>query len=182
MGMTRIEFNEIVLTQSRRLFGLAFRFLRNREEAEDAVQEIFIRIWKMNDRLHEYNSVEALATAMTRNYCIDQIRKKKIISSSDEGAAVMIPELLPGPQEQMEISESGEAVRKIIENLPGIYRSVLVMREIEGLSFMEIAAVTGQNINSLRVNLSRARNMVRNEYNKIRYEYRRAEATDRKIL
>ena len=75
--MTRTDFNDLIQQLSRKLYGFAFRILRNQEEAEDAVQEIFIKLWKMGQKLDEYNSIDALATTMTKNYCIDQIRKQK---------------------------------------------------------------------------------------------------------
>ena len=75
--MTRKDFDHLVQQQSRKLYGFAFRILRNQEEAEDVVQEIFIKLWKMGEKLDEYKSIDALATAMTKNYCIDLLRKQK---------------------------------------------------------------------------------------------------------
>ena len=66
---------------SRNLYGYAFRILRNQEEAEDAVQEVFIKLWNMGKKLDEYNSIEALAVTMIKNFCIDQLRKKKHLDS-----------------------------------------------------------------------------------------------------
>jgi RNA polymerase sigma-70 factor (ECF subfamily) len=70
----------------------------------------------------------------------------------------------------------------IIDKLPDIYREVIIMREIEGLSYEEIAKKTEQNINTLRVTLSRARKMIREEYNKHHYERREIKEADRKVL
>jgi RNA polymerase sigma-70 factor, ECF subfamily len=65
--MSRTDFNDLVHQLNRKLYGYAFRILRNQEEAEDAVQEVFIKLWKMNEKLSEYNSIDALATTMTKN-------------------------------------------------------------------------------------------------------------------
>ena len=75
--MTRTDFNDLVRQQNRKLYGYAFRILRNQEEAEDAVQEVFIKLWNLGNKLDSYNSIGALATTMIKNFCIDQIRKKK---------------------------------------------------------------------------------------------------------
>ena len=75
--MTRTDFNHLIQRQSRKLYGFAFRILRNQEEAEDVVQEIFIKLWKMGEKLDEYKSIDALAITMTKNYCIDLLRKQK---------------------------------------------------------------------------------------------------------
>jgi RNA polymerase sigma-70 factor (ECF subfamily) len=66
--------------------------------------------------------------------------------------------------------------------LPDIYKEVIELREIEGLSYEEISARTEQNINTLRVTLSRARKIVREEFNKYQYERRGIKEVDRKVL
>ena len=75
--MSRPDFDTLIQQLSRKLYGFAFRILRSQVDAEDVVQEVFIRLWKMGPKLDDYKSVDALATTMTRNYCIDLIRKQK---------------------------------------------------------------------------------------------------------
>ncbi|MCB8999147.1 MAG: sigma-70 family RNA polymerase sigma factor [Bacteroidales bacterium] len=168
--MDRTEFNNLVYQHSRKLYGYAFRFLLNQEEAEDAVQEVFIKLWKMGDKLGEYDSIEALATTMTRNYCIDELRKrqrKRKEEPENREAGIANDS---SPLEIIENRESVEILHGIIEKLPENYKIVLRSREIEDLSYEEIAEKTGQKVNALRVILSRARKMVKEEYNKHHYE------------
>jgi RNA polymerase sigma-70 factor (ECF subfamily) len=173
--MTRSDFNDLVSKLGRQLFGYAFRILRNQEEAEDAVQEVFLKLWNLGDKLGEYSSIEALSVTMTKNYCIDQLRKRRYsVENADEARnAFMAPE--PTPLEQMERREASEKLNMIIGNLPGIYRDMIQMREIDGFSYEEIAEITGQNVNTLRVTLSRARKIIRDEFIKQGYENRRSE-------
>jgi RNA polymerase sigma-70 factor (family 1) len=180
--MTRTEFDNLIRQQSRKLYGFAFRILRNQEEAEDVVQEIFMRLWKMGDRLDEYRSIDALAVAMTRNYCIDHLRKQKHLYSGDFNAADFQTSAAPSPQEQLENNETAEILNKIIESLPEAYRIIIRLKEIEGASYEEIAEKTDQNINTLRVTLSRARKLIRDEYNKYQHERRGIEKINRKVL
>jgi RNA polymerase sigma-70 factor (ECF subfamily) len=180
--MTRQEFDNFIKQQSRKLYGFAYGILRNREETEDVVQEIFIRLWKMGDKLDQYNSLEALATTMTRNYCIDLIRKQKHLVSNESDMNNYQNQLSPSPQELLEKTESGNLLRSIIRDLPAAYRQIIELRDINGESFEEIASITKQNINSIRVILSRARKMIRDEYNKYHYERRGIESTHRKVL
>jgi RNA polymerase sigma factor (sigma-70 family) len=180
--MTRTDFNELVQQLSRKLYGFAFRILRNQEEAEDAVQEVFIKLWKMKEKLAEYNSIDALAATMTKNYCIDQIRRQKNIKHEETDARVYNQLTSPSPHEQMESIESNEIIYKIIDQLPGMFKVMIRLRDLEGFSYEEIAEKTDQNINTLRVILSRARRIVRDEYNKYQYERRGVEQTDRKVL
>src|SRR5664279_1721035 len=82
--MTRSDFNDLIRQQSRNLYGIAFRILRSQEEAEDAVQEVFIKLWKQGSKIDEYNNINAVAVTMLKNFCIDQIRKKKHFVREDQ--------------------------------------------------------------------------------------------------
>jgi RNA polymerase sigma-70 factor, ECF subfamily len=180
--MTRTEFEHLVQQLSRRLYGFAFRILRNQEEAEDVVQEIFIKLWNMGERTSEYKSIEAVAATMTKNHCIDLIRKRKNFDTNDFNNRDYPHLTSPSPHEEMENSESGRILDIIIAALPEIYRVVIRLRDIEGFSYEEIALKTGQNINTLRVTLSRARKLIRDDYNKYHHERRGIKQADRKIL
>jgi RNA polymerase sigma factor (sigma-70 family) len=170
--MTRSDFNNLVHTISRKLYGQAYRILKDQEGSEDAVQEVFVKLWKMNNRLDEYESVDALAATIIKNYCIDQLRKQKHIESEDSIAFSMFHDSEPSPLEKLERNETSGILARIIKNLPEIYREIIQLRDIEELTYEEIAGKTGQNINTLRVNLSRARKIVRDEYKKYNNEYR----------
>ena len=180
--MTRVDFNELVRLQSRNLYGYAFRILRNQEEAEDAVQEVFIKLWNMGNKLDEYNSIVALATTMTKNNCIDLLRKKKNIVKEDYTELGFKSADISSPYELLESRESGDILYHIINQLPSIYKDVIELKEIEGLTYEEIADKTKQNINTIRVNLSRARKMIREEFNKYQYERRGTKEVNRKVL
>jgi RNA polymerase sigma factor (sigma-70 family) len=180
--MSRDDFNNLVRQLSRKLYGYAFRILRNQEEAEDAVQEIFIRLWKMGSKLDEYNSVEALLLTMIKNYCIDQLRKKKHLDHEELTKRDFQNPDNSSPSELLEIRESETILHSIIDRLPDIYKDVIVLKEIDGLSYEEISHKTEQNINTLRVTLSRARKMIKEEYNKYQYERRAIKEVDRKVL
>lgn len=179
--MTRELFNDHVLQMSRRLYVFAFRIMKTREEAEDAVQEVFIRLWKMGDQLDRYQSIDALATTMVRNFCIDQIRKKKnlffdYIEKNDDKL------ISATPLELMENKESEEVIETIIEKLPETYRDLIKMRDIQGLEYEEIAEKTTQNINTIRVTISRARAILRDEYKKFYNEKKGIKQSAGKIL
>jgi len=170
--MSRADFNELVHALSRKMYGIAFRILGNQEEAEDAVQEVLIKLWNMGDRLNEYSSKEALVSTMIKNHSIDQIRKRKSkIETEVEKAELKINTGFT-PHEELENRESGDIIRKIINALPEALMNIVIYRDIDDLSYEEIAAKTGQNVNALRVSLSRARKQIRDEYNKYHYEQR----------
>jgi RNA polymerase sigma-70 factor (ECF subfamily) len=170
--MTRADFNTLVHNVSKILYGHAYRILRDQQGSEDAVQEVFVKLWKMNTKLSEYESVNALAVTMVKNHCIDQLRKLKHISPGDTALLAMKDESQPSPQERLEMNESNELLDAIIERLPEVYREIIRMKDMDGLSYEEIAIKKGQNINTLRVSLSRARKLVRDEYKKYYNEFR----------
>jgi RNA polymerase sigma factor (sigma-70 family) len=164
--MTKTDFNNLVVSIGRKLYRYAYRILRDKEGSEDAVQEVFVKLWKMNTKLEEYESVEALAVTMVKNYSIDQLRKQKYIEPADSNAFSLYHDTEPSPQDKLEISETSAIMHRIINDLPEIYREIIQLRDIEEQSYEEIAEKTGQNINTLRVNLSRARKSVRDEFKK----------------
>jgi RNA polymerase sigma-70 factor (ECF subfamily) len=170
--MLKADFNDLVRQQNRNLYGIAFRILRSQEEAEDAVQEVFIKLWNMGSKLDDYVNITALAVTMTKNICIDQLRKKKHFVRDETGKFEFNAVDDASPFEILQSNESGNILKKIIDSLPEIYSSLIRLREIDGLSYEEIAQKTEQNINTLRVTLSRARKMIRDEYNKYQYERR----------
>lgn len=168
--MNSDEFNNYVKLIGRRLYSLAFRILGKQNEAEDAVQEVFIRLWNMGNKLNNYESVDALATTMTKNYCIDQLRKSRIVFESD----LMVRDLSAAATDELiENAESYMIIQKIIVTMAPNFRKMIIMKDIDGLSYEEISEKTGQNINTIRVNLSRARAIVRKEYGKYFNEKRR---------
>jgi RNA polymerase sigma-70 factor (ECF subfamily) len=136
----------------------------------------------MGNKLDEYNSIGALATTMIKNFCIDQLRKKKHFIQDENEAKDLQNAGSATPFELMESRESEDIIYHIINQLPDVYKVVIELREIEGLSYEEIAGKTAQNINTLRVTLSRARKIIREEFNKYQYERRGIKKVDREVL
>ena len=86
--MKSSEFKLLVMPYSSRLYRMAFRLMGNREEAEDMVQEVYVKLWGMRDELGKYNSIEALAIRITRNLCLDQLRRRKVNLDADRKSVV----------------------------------------------------------------------------------------------
>lgn len=171
--MTRYAFNDIIHDNHRKLFGIAFRVLKNREEAEDVVQEVFMKMWMMKEKLDKYNDTAGLAVTMTKNNCIDRIRKWKHIDNEGYGSGLQAIDSAPTPYQQLEKNETKTIISELIRKLPPGYREVIQMREIDGLSYEEIALQKNMNVNTLRVTISRARQMIKENYIKYSYEQRK---------
>jgi len=162
--MKHDTFNEIIHKYNRKLFAIAIHMLRNRQEAEDVVQDVFIKMWIMGNKLDEYNDLCALAVTMTKNNCLDMLRKWKHIDNDTDGSLMMDADPSPSPFDKMVTAEDESILDRIIEELPPLYRNLVQLREINGLSYEEIAIKNDVNINTLRVTLSRARKMIKEKY------------------
>lgn len=166
------DFKKQVLPLKNKLFRFANRLLENREEAEDMVQEVFIKLWNRRDKLDEYRSVEALAMVTTRNLCLDKLKRRKITIERMEN---LKDEMTDSQQDQKtDLSDIVHKIHQIIQTLPEQQRSVIQLRDIEGYDFEEIAELLDMNENAVRVSLSRARKKIRESLtvSKI-YEYYR---------
>ncbi|WNM18797.1 RNA polymerase sigma factor [Flavobacterium capsici] len=157
--MNQNEFMQIVSPFKDKLFRLAKRLLVSTEEAEDATQEVLVKLWNKNETLGSYNSVEALAMTMTKNFCLDQLKSKrasnlKIVHNNytDREASL---------QQKVEDSDSWNWVEKIMQDLPEQQKLIVQMRDIEEMEFEEIGTVLEMNETAVRVALSRARKTIK---------------------
>jgi len=160
------EFKTKVLPVSNKLFRFAARILNNEEEARDVVQDIFLKLWQKRETLHEVENIEAFAMQMTRNRCLDLIRANRSVPLDIETKFSHRHDSLD-IHTSIELTDSAIKIKTLIEELPGLQRNVMYMRDIEQLEYEEIAGMTGLNVNAVRVNLSRARKKVRDEFLKL---------------
>ncbi|MFD2570799.1 RNA polymerase sigma factor [Spirosoma soli] len=157
-------FKQRILPVQGRLFRLAQLFLRNREEAEDALQDVLLRLWTNRQQLETYHSVEALAVQMTKNLCLDRLKahnKQKMAKDADLSG---VQTEAVSPYLHTELADSAGLMRRLIDELPDQQKLVLHLRDVEEYSFDEIEAVTGLSVNNIRVILSRARQRLRDSY------------------
>ena len=157
--MNQKDFVLVINPFKDKLFRLAKRLLVSTEEAEDATQEILVKLWSKNENLETYNSVEALAMTMTKNYCLDQLKSKR--AGNLKIVHTNFTDREPRLDKQFEDSDSLKWVEKIINQLPEQQRLIIQLRDIEQCEFSEIAKITEMNETAVRVALSRARKTIR---------------------
>ncbi|ADB39349.1 RNA polymerase sigma factor [Spirosoma linguale] len=157
-------FKKRILPVQGRLFRLAQLFLRNREEAEDTLQDVLLRLWTNRQQLDSYHSVEALAVQMTRNICLDKLKAHVRQKTTDDTDLPGVQAEDASPYQQLELSDSVRLMHRLIDDLPEQQRFILHLRDVEEYSFDEIEQVTGLSINNIRVILSRARQRLRDRY------------------
>ena len=157
--MTQSEFLNIVMPFKDKVFRLAKRLLVSTEEAEDATQEVLLKLWKNQDKIAEYKNVEAFSMTMTKNFCFDKLKSKqsqnlKIVHSNYEDKHTSL-------QKQLELNDSVSWVGRIIQDLPEQQKMIIQLRDIEEYDFDEIAQMLEMNNTAVRVALSRARKTIR---------------------
>ena len=160
------EFLVTTFTEMRKGFlRLASRFLPNEEDASDALQDAFCRLWPKRNQIHSSQEAEALAVTTIRNLCIDQIRKEKmdvveLDAERDSKPSETIEERLAKEELFLEVEEI------INRQLSPMQRQILREKEYEGKSIEEIADGLQMQPTAVRMQLSRARKTIRESYQK----------------
>jgi RNA polymerase sigma factor (sigma-70 family) len=168
--MNKAEFIHKVFPVRDKLFRFAKRFL-NDADAEDTVQETFVRLWNRAGELSEFQSIDGFAMVITRNLCLDRIKAKSYNTKALEDYNE--PHAYDTPEKTTALNDEVKMVKHVIDQLPHLQRTVIQLRDIEGMEFHEMEEILKMKPNALRVNLSRARKAVREKLEKMHnYEYR----------
>jgi RNA polymerase sigma-70 factor (family 1) len=164
--MVARDFKIRVLPISKKLLRFATHFLKNEDDAKDVVQDVFLKLWQKRNDLAEIENIEAFAMRMTRNRCLDVIKANKVVPI-DSNIDRKLKEETIDVHSKVELSESANQIKMLINKLPDLQRAVMHLRDIEQFSYDEIAEATNIKVNAIRVNLSRARKKVRDEFIKM---------------
>lgn len=154
--MEKTEF-EIAASMLRgKLVDIARFYLSDEDEAEDIVQEAMLKLWLVRDRLDREKNISPMGMTVTRNLCIDRLRRLKT-HPHESLTGHDAPDGQRSAQAMMEDRENAEWMRDAVRNLPDKYRAVLRMRQVEHLEMGEIARIIGATEGVVRTILSRAR-------------------------
>lgn len=159
-------FKQLLLPLYPRLQRVALRLLGNVEDAEDMVQEVYMKLWSKRDALPDVQDVEAYCVTLTKNMCIDRLR----IAEADKADVDEVPTMLVATDDveaQVERHDAVEQVKQIIETLPEHQQQVITLRDMEDCSFEEIVEQTGLTAVNIRMLLSRARKTIRERLKKL---------------
>ncbi|MDE1191073.1 MAG: sigma-70 family RNA polymerase sigma factor [Arachidicoccus sp.] len=161
MNLTQI-FTERILPLKDTLLRLAFSMVRQAEEAEDIVQDVLLKIWDKRDEWIKLHNYEGYCMAMTRNLCIDKIRKNKQSFQPLDN----ISELQTADKNPYESAVNKEAIGCIqssMQQLPEMQFLAIQLRETEGKSYQEIATLLGISLEQVKVNIHRARTTIKQQ-------------------
>ena len=158
--MDRIQFNRCVEQYADRLFRFAFSSLRNREQAEDVVQESFARVWEKRKTV-DFEKAKSYLFTTAHHAMVDEVRHRQRFASmeeplSDDAKTVQNP-----------YPDVNDILHRALAALPETQRNALLLRDYEGYSYQEIGDITGMSEAQVKVNIFRARNTLKNKLKSI---------------
>ena len=168
-------FRELVDRHRDRVYGFAYHHLGSREEAEDVTQEVLLRLWKHMDRV-EPERAGAWLARVTRNACYDLLRGRRsrrrvFVEGGDaetrEEWMASAPDTAPAPDAGVATWDVARHLKKALGELDEPYRSIVILREIQGLKYDEISAALEMPLNTVKAYLHRARRRLRSSLEEV---------------
>ena len=163
-------FEQIVLQTEGSVYNLALSILKKREDAEDVTQEVYLRLWRSAGELKIESSLKVYILRTARNLALDLIRKNSkrndadtVVLSADGEFEIEIEDTDASSRPDVAYLKKldAEAVRESINELPAAARELIILRDVEGLSYTEIAKILGIAEGTLKSKLFRARERLR---------------------
>ena len=162
------KFNFLVDQHKNRIFNYALYMLRNRMDAEDITQEVMIRTWQ-NINKFNFNAARAWIMRTTHNLCIDYLRKNQLsfqreMPIDNENENYLEDKSIEGnPVNVANKKMIGTKIKSAVDNLPEKLKSPFVLYELEGFKYSEISKILDVSLNTVKVNLLRARKHLQKE-------------------
>jgi RNA polymerase sigma-70 factor (ECF subfamily) len=163
-----ITFQADILPLKNELYRLALRITMNAAEAEDVVQETMMKVWNRREQWEQIESIEAFCLTICRNLSLDKLRRMDNQTQSLDAA--YDPKdfhVASNPEEQAVQRDRIQLVRQLINMLPEKQRSCMQLRDMEGKSYKDIAAILGITEEQVKVNIFRARQTIKERFQKI---------------
>ncbi len=156
-------YRQVVLEAKDRVYGYAARLLGDREEARDVAQEALVRLWEHRDGIDDAAGARYWVLRATHNLCFDRLRLRTTRPEAHDGGAVLeaTPAGAPGPERAAQNGETARALDAALARLAPRDRAVLLLREVHGLSYDEIAQAAELPLGTVKALLHRARERAR---------------------
>ena len=157
-------FEEIISLYEKRVFSTIYYMVKNENEVEDIAQEVFIKIYRNLKNFKEESSLYIWIYRITINVCIDELKKKKNVvyideklETADGEMEIQLEDTAKGPEHLAEDEELKQKITNCIRKLPIDQRTMIVLRDIKGFTYMEIAEMTKINLGTVKSKINRAR-------------------------
>lgn len=159
-------FSALVQIYEKKAYSFAFRMLRDKEEAEDATQEAFLRVFDKIDTFSGNSSFSTWFFTILNNVCLDILRKRaRRISTisinqtkdAEDEFELQIEDTSPGPYEELQKKTAMELLEESLEKLSLEHKEVIILRDINGFEYEDIAKILGVSLGTVKSRISRAR-------------------------
>jgi RNA polymerase sigma factor (sigma-70 family) len=157
---TRARFEGLMVPLMNDAYNLARWLMKNEEDAEDVVQESYLKAFRFFAGFHSGTNARGWLLQIVRNTCYTALGARNRQEAAFELEVEKIEDTAPGPRANLDTKATVETVREAIAALPVDYREVVVLRELEGLSYKEISEVVGIPLGTVMSRLSRARDQL----------------------
>ena len=158
----RPSWEEVVQTHSAKVYRLAYRLTGNRHDAEDLTQEVFVRVFRSLANFQP-GTLDGWLHRITTNLFLDQARRRSRIrfDGMSEETQARLPSSGPGPERSFEFNNLDVDVARALEELPPDFRAAVVLCDLEGLSYDEVAQALGVKLGTVRSRIHRGRAMLK---------------------
>lgn len=162
-----LNFRTDILPLKDQLYRLALRITLNTAEAEDIVQETLIKVWNKRDSWDQIGNIEAFCFTVCRNLSLDSIKRHDNQNKTldDKGSDQI--DTSNDPFRQTIVNDQMDMVRQIVDSLPEKQRSCIQLRDFEGKTYKDIALILGITEEQVKVNIFRARQAIKQRYEKL---------------
>lgn len=151
-------------------FKLAMRYLKSEFAAKDLAQDVAIKVWERRADWEEIDNFPAWCMRIAKNRCLDLLKKEKRTMLSISASNYDTIDANPNPQEELELQDSDEQISLLINSLDEPQKTIITLREIECISYKEIAGVMNMSLEQVKVNIYRGRQKLKklliNKYKK----------------
>lgn len=161
------SFKRLFLPLHPKLFRIAYALVESKTDAEDILQDAYCKLWNRRDELAGIQSPEAFCVTLVKNLCLDFLRSAHANRHDEEITEAITLSTDSSPEKELETQDKIRQVRRLINKLPQNQRQVLKLRGINDCSLDEIEQITGLSAVNIRVLLSRARKIIREQFDKL---------------
>lgn len=161
------SFKRLFLPLHPKLFRIAYALVESKADAEDILQDAYCKLWNRRDELAGIQSPEAFCVTLVKNLCLDFLRSAHANRHDEEITEAITLSTDSSPEKELETQDKIRQVRRLINKLPQNQRQVLKLRGINDYSLDEIEQITGLSAVNIRVLLSRARKIIREQFEKL---------------
>jgi RNA polymerase sigma-70 factor (ECF subfamily) len=160
----KFAFQELVEKYQDSVINASYRFLRNREEAEEVAQEVFLKVYQSASSYQPKAKFSTWLFRIVVNSCLNQLRDKKKFSSSELDEDLPAP-AQDQPDESLEREELKSLVREAIDSLPEYQITVIILNQYEGFSYQDMAKILDCSLSAIESRLFRAKENLKKQLN-----------------